>query len=78
LEKIKLSLRNDIARKVAEMATSGDSADTNVSKVYHSIAVEYDPTFEKFEISLTTLKTQIENLEECVNRIEVRLDDYCQ
>ena len=73
-----MSLRNDIARKVAEMATSGDSADTNVSKVYHSIAVEYDPTFEKFEISLTTLKTQIENLEECVNRIEVRLDDYCQ
>ena len=36
----------------------------------------HNPKFEKLEKSLTTLKTQIKNLEERVNRIEMRLDDY--
>ena len=79
LEKTKLSLRNDIARKVAEMATGGGCADTIVSEVHDSIAVEYSPKFAKLEKLLTTLKkNQIENPEERVNRIEIRLDDYDQ
>ena len=78
LEKIKLSLRNDIACKVAEMATGGGSTDTIVSEVHNSIGAEYNPKFKKLEKSLTTLKTQIENLEERVNRIEMRLEDYDQ
>ena len=78
LEKTKLSLKNDIARKVAKMATGGGSVDTIVSEVYDSIVVEYNPKFEKLEKSLKTLKTLIGNLEERINRIEMRLDDYDQ
>ena len=77
-EKTKLSLKNDIARKVAEMATGGGSVDTIVSEVYDSISVECNLKFEKLEKSLKTLKILIENLEERVNRIEMRLDDYDQ
>ena len=44
------------------MATDGGSADTIVSEVYDSIAVEYNPKFEKLKKSLKTLKTLIKIL----------------
>ena len=51
---------------------------TIVKEEYDSIAVEYNPKLEKLEKSLKTLKPLIENLEERVNRIEMRFDDYDQ
>ena len=50
LKKTKLSLRNDIALKVAEMATGGGSVDI-IIEVYDYIAVEYNRNLKSLKNS---------------------------
>ena len=49
-----------------------------ISQVYHSVPLEFNPNFAKIEQALSSLRTQIENLEERIARIEEKLDDYDQ
>ena len=42
------------------------------------IPLEFNPKFAKIGQALSNLRTQIENLEEKISRIEKKLDDYDQ
>ena len=49
-----------------------------VSQVFDSVTLEFNPKFAKIEHTPSSLRNQIENLEERISRIETKLDDYDQ
>ena len=82
LEKTKSDLLENITQKVTEKFNDSRSmkepAELIISQVYDAITLEFNPKFAKIEQALKGLRTQIENLEDRIIRIETKLDDFDQ
>ena len=82
LVKTKSDLLENITKKVAEKLNDPrslkETTELIVSQAYDSVTLEFNPKFGKIEQALSSLRTQIENLEERISRIEKKLDDYDQ
>ena len=82
LVKTNSDLLENITKKVTEKFNDPrslkETTELIVSQVYDSVTLEFNPKFAKIEQALSSLRTQIENLEERISRIEKKLDDYDQ
>lgn len=84
LEKTRESIVTEITRQVSAKcgsnAKSGlkDTAETIISELYKSVSLEFNPILDRIERELKMYRMQTRNLENRIEKIEVKLDDIDQ
>jgi len=59
-----------VTEKFNDPRSLKEATELTVSQVYDSVTLEFNPKFVKIEQTLGSLRTQIENSEERISRIE--------
>lgn len=82
IAKTKESMMSAITKQVQDKCgndrTLKTSVETIVSEIYSSVSLEFNPKLEQLLVSVKNIKGLIENLENRIAKLEVKIDDYEQ